>query len=299
MPVMTETPSSLNRIAIGTAQFGLDYGIGNRAGRLSVDEARKIIERARSNGIGTLDTAMAYGDSEQRLGEIGIHGWQVVSKLPAIPEPSRDPSQWMTDSLHKSLERLRIGSLYGLLLHRPQQLWEPGGDRIYQVLQEIKSGGLVRNIGISIYEPSELEALSSRYQFDLIQAPFSVVDRRLIDTGQLSRLSEQTTELHVRSIFLQGLLLMRPGDLPPAFARWVPLWAAWHEWLAGAGLTPLQACVRYALSFPAISKVIVGVDALRQLDEILDAGMGPALEVDPRLQSHDVDLLNPSRWPSR
>ena len=112
----------MNRLALGTVQFGLNYGIANQQGQVSHDEAKAILDHASAHGIDTLDAAIAYGNSEQRLGEIGVQHWQVVSKLPAIPEGCSDISQWVADSVKESLQRLKIKRLYGLLLHRPQQL---------------------------------------------------------------------------------------------------------------------------------------------------------------------------------
>ncbi|MDP1997521.1 MAG: aldo/keto reductase [Gallionella sp.] len=290
------TASKGARLALGTVQFGIDYGIANKQGQVSRNEAKTILEHAWANGMDTLDTAIAYGDSEQRLGEIGIQGWQVVTKLPAVPEDCGDVSQWMVNSVQESLRRLKQKSLYGLLLHRPQQLLENDGDRIYYALQQLKHDGLVKKIGVSIYDPAELDALCSRYQLDIVQAPFNLMDRRLINTGWLTRLKEQDTELHVRSVFLQGLLLMNSSDRPKKFDRWGPLWAKYDAWLKQVGLTPSQACLRYALSFSEIGKVVIGVDSLNQLKEIIQASTGQTPIIPEELQTHDIDLLNPARW---
>jgi aryl-alcohol dehydrogenase-like predicted oxidoreductase len=284
------------RLALGTVQFGQKYGVANQHGQMSLDEAAAIIGHSHANGIDTLDTAIAYGNSEQRLGEIGIKGWRVVSKLPAFPEHCNDIYEYAALAVHESLQRLKIDTLYGLLLHRPQQLLEQGGDRVYAALQQLRHNGIVHKIGISIYDPSELDAICSRYQIDIVQAPFNIMDRRMIDTGWLSRLPKQGTELHVRSIFLQGLLLMRPSDRPDRFARWKSNWHAWDTWLEHTGLTPLQACLRYALSFSEISKVIVGVDSLLQLKEILTAQAGPPPQIPNGISTRELDLLNPSQW---
>lgn len=284
------------RLALGTAQFGLNYGIANQQGQVSLQETIDILELARKSGIYTIDTAVAYGSSEHRLGVIGVQDWQVVSKLPAIPERCSDIYQFVADAVVESLHRLKIQSLYGLLLHRPQQLLEQSGDRLYQALQSLKNKGLVQKIGVSIYDPSELDALYGRFQLDLIQAPFNIMDRRLIDTGWLSRLAEQGSELHVRSIFLQGLLLIKKSDRPHKFARWESHWSNWDQWLMHVGLTPLQACLRYALSFSQISKVIVGVDSQSQLKEILIAAAGPSPRIPDGISTDDPDLLNPSHW---
>lgn len=284
------------RLALGTAQFGLPYGIANQAGQVTRDEGKAMLQLAADNGINTLDTAIAYGESEQRIGEIGVLDWQIVSKLPAIPDDCADISQWVAEAVDGSLRRLKVDRLYGLLLHRPQQLLEKGGDELYRALRQLRQAGLVQKIGVSIYEPAELDAINSRFQLDLVQAPFNLMDRRLIESGWLERLKEQGTELHVRSIFLQGLLLMSPGERPRKFDRWATLWATYDAWLAHAGLTPAQACLRYALSFPEISKVIVGVDSLRQLKEILQSAEGTLPATLPDMCYADIDLINPARW---
>jgi len=284
------------KLAIGTVQFGVKYGVANRHGKVTHDDARAIIELSRASGLNTLDTAISYGDCEQRLGEIGIGDWRVVSKLPAIPANCDDIAQWVTGGVAGSLQRLKVKSLYGVLLHCPHQLLERHGDQLYIALQRLKHSGLVHKIGISIYAPTELDAFFGHYKFDLIQAPFSILDRRLIDTGWLSRLADQGSELHVRSIFLQGLLLMKPSDRPPQFTRWSILWSQWDDWLKYSGQTPLQACLRYALSFPQIGRVIVGVDSVPQLREVLAASKGVSPQIPDDIKTSDVELLNPANW---
>lgn len=286
------------KLALGTVQFGLPYGIANQAGQVTRHEGKAILQLAADNGIDTLDTAIAYGESEQRLGEIGIQGWQIISKLPAIPDDCADILQWVAEAVRGSLQRLNINSLYGLLLHRPQQLMEKNGEDLYRALQQLKQDGLVQKIGISIYDPSELNSILilGRFQLDLVQAPFNIFDHRLIDTGWMNRLAEQGTELHVRSVFLQGLLLMSPTDRPKKFTRWDQLWSDWDNWLGNNRLTPLQACLCYALSLPQISKVIIGVDSLGQLNEILQAIQSQAPEIPVAIKTDDLDLLNPARW---
>lgn len=286
------------KLALGTAQFGLNYGIANKHGQVPQDEAKAILDLAHASGMDTLDTAIAYGDSEQRLGEIGIQDWHIVSKLPAIPERCSDISQWAAQAVSKTLQRLKVESLYGLLLHRPQQLLEQDGDLLYRALQQLKRDGVVQKIGVSIYAPSELDALCSHYELDIVQSPFNIVDRRMLDTGWLSRLADQGTEVHVRSVFLQGLLLIKSSDRSRQFGRWDKLWSKWDEWLESTRQTPLQACLRYALSFSQISKVIVGVDSLPQLNEIHVARTGSIPQIPDGLSTSDLDLVNPANWAS-
>jgi hypothetical protein len=285
-----------NRIALGTVQFGLPYGIANRAGQVGRDEAAAILIHARSMGIDTLDTAIAYGESEQRLGEIGVGHWQVVSKLPPIPESCTDVASWVRDSVRGSLERLGIAKLHGLLLHRSHQLLGDRGPALYRALCGLKDRGQVEKIGVSIYDPDELEALWPHFQLDLVQAPLNIMDRRLATSGWLMRLHEAGTEVHVRSAFLQGLLLMNDANRPEKFRAWQPLWNQWHRWLDDEALTPLQACLGFVLSQPEIDRVVVGVDSLTQLQGILASVEHRTVIPPTLLMSSDPDLINPSRW---
>ena len=286
----------MSRLALGTVQFGIPYGISNQQGKVSLDAATEILNYAHIAGINTLDTAIAYGDSENCLGGIGVKDWQVISKLPEIPIATNDVSSWVRESVNGSLQRLRTPCLYGLLLHRPQQLLSDKGQEIYNALNLLKKEGLVDKIGISIYSPTELEELCNRFSFDLIQAPFNIFDRSLKQSGWLSRLKLAGVEVHIRSVFLQGLLLMNPPNRPAYFNRWQPIWTEWEQWLYTNNLTALQACLSFVLSNPDIDRVVVGVDCLSQLQEILAATTIEIVKPSDKLCCDDPDLINPARW---
>lgn len=287
-------PSSL--LALGTVQFGLPYGVANQSGQVSPEEVALILDAARQAGVHTLDTAIAYGDSERVLGLQDLQGFSIITKLPVVPANCADVSGWVESQLYSSLERLGLSSLDGLLLHRPSQLLGEHGAALFDILQSLRAQGLVRRIGVSVYAPDELDLLCQRYHFDLIQAPFNILDKRLADSGWLDRLPLEATDLHVRSIFMQGLLLMNHGERPAKFARWNSLWSKWESWLSETSQSPLQACLRHALAVPQIEKVVVGVDSLAQWQGILQAAEGDCPIVPAELECADVELLNPSLW---
>lgn len=287
---------SLARIALGTVQFGLNYGVANRGGQVSLAEAVLIVDSALSFGIDTLDTAIAYGESEQRLGEIGVAAWKIISKLPPVPEGVTHIHEWIQGELAGSIKRLNIPCLYGLLLHRSQELCGPQGEIIYDALIELKKRGKVKKIGVSIYSPDELDVLWPKYRFDLVQAPLNVIDRRLVTSGWLKRLYLSGVEVHTRSAFLQGLLLMAPIERPAAFSHWQPLWEKWHAWLTENTLTPLQACLAFVLSHQEISRIVIGVDSVRQLKEIMSSISITDVTPPMSLMSNDENLINPSVW---
>ncbi len=285
-----------SRLALGTVQFGLPYGVANTSGQVSLYEVAAILQQAWAAGIDTLDTAIAYGESEQRLGEIGVEKWRVISKLPAVPADCTDIRGWVQESVKCSLQRLNINCLYGLLLHRSQQLLESRGNDLYLALMDLKDQGLIRKIGVSIYDPEELDPLWPHFQLDLVQAPFNILDRRIETSGWLTRMHQAGTEVHVRSVFLQGLLLMEAERRPEKFKRWQPLWDRWDQWLKDQVLTPVQACLGFVMSRQEINRVVVGVDNRKQLQEILDAAETRVPTPPTTLAIEDLDLINPSRW---
>jgi hypothetical protein len=285
-----------SRLALGTVQFGLPYGVANEAGQVSRDEAAAILDMAWAAGVDTLDTAISYGDSERRLGEIGVARWRVISKLPPASEDCADLAAWARGAVEASMQRLGVGRLHAILLHRSGQLLGSRGEELYRGLLALRDLGYVQKIGVSIYAPEELQALWPLFHLDLVQAPFNVLDRRLLSTGWLTRLREAGTEVHVRSVFLQGLLLLPPARRPAKFRSWQSVWRAWHCWLNDAGLSPLQACVRFAFANRDIDRVVVGVESRAQLQEILANAQAPGLDVPVALMSEDLDLIDPSRW---
>ena len=286
----------MNRLALGTAQFGLSYGIANQDGQVTRPAAKAMLQLAAANGIDTLDTAIAYGESETCLGEIGVRGFKLVTKLPAVPDSCADVSGWVQEQVATSLGRLGVRALYGLLLHRPEQLLGTSGKALYQTLQVLKETGLVQKVGVSVYAPSELEALIPQYHFDLVQAPFNLMDRRLHTTGWLQRLKYEGVEIHTRSAFLQGLLLMPQTAIPPKFAPWSDLWGKWHEWLSGHNISAVQACLAFPLSVPEIDRVVVGADNVSQLVQIISAAASDVPSDLPDLSCDAENLINPARW---
>ena len=211
---------------MGSVQFGLAYGVANSDGQVSQLEVTSILTEAIAQGIDTVDTAIAYGESEHVLGNVGMDKWQVVSKLPAVPKDCLDVEAWVEAQVAGSLQRLRVTCLYGLLLHRPEQLLEARGDRLHAALRALQARGVVRKIGVSVYEPAELDRLVPCMPFELVQVPFNLLDTRMVTSGWLARLQQSGCEVHARSIFLQGLLLMPASARPAKFDRWQALWQA-------------------------------------------------------------------------
>lgn len=285
----------VSRLALGTVQMGLDYGVANASGRMSTNEAASVLRTARERGLDTLDTAIAYGESERTLGELGLGGWRVISKLPGVPDGCEDVAAWVHEQVGASLRRLRIARLHGLLLHRPSDLSAPFGDVLWAALREVQTAGVIEKIGVSIYAPDELAPLIPARAVQIVQAPLNLLDRRLVQSGWARRLADSGVEVHARSAFLQGLLLM--SERPARFAPWTPLLSRWDAWREAQPDRGLAACLHYVLAQPEVSRVVVGVDTAAQLHAIADAVARSDGAWPQDLWSDDPVLLNPARWP--
>jgi len=286
------------KLALGTVQFGLDYGVANVVGQVQLAEARSMLSLASASGIDVLDTAIAYGTSEEVLGKVGADRFRVVTKLPSLPLIDEDGiACWVRDQVEASLARLGQKQIYGLLLHRPHDLLGADSDLLIQALIDLKATGIIEKIGISIYSPDELDPICKKVQIDLVQAPLNVIDRRMETSGWLDRLKDDGVEVHIRSVFLQGLLLMERSKIPQKFSHWSMLWGGWHEKLQDSGVSALAACLAYPLSLEQVDRVIVGVDTAAQLAEIIQASNQTKADLDTSfMTSTDTDLINPSNW---
>ena len=277
------------KLALGTAQFGLNYGISNTAGKVSDHELQQILRVAADKGITLLDTAQAYGDAESRLGLMTAESFQVISKL--APGTTAATAQ---TAVHNSLQQLKQSSLYGLMLHRTQD-YSP---ELWQELQSIQAAGLIGKLGISVYTPEELDEWYAHNPLpSLVQLPANLLDQRFLRSGWLDRLKDTQCEIHVRSVFLQGLLLMHPALRPPRFSRFNAQFDSFDVLAQQHGRLNLALAIRYAM--PQIDRLVIGCCSAAELSDIVKAcQQAPILNTSElaSLMSDDIQLLNPALW---
>lgn len=283
-------------LGLGTVQFGLPYGIANSAGQVSSEQVAHILSLAKAQHIRFLDTAYLYGEAEQVLGQFDLTGFQVISKLPELTNAAQ-----ARDCLHTSLQRLNLTQLDSLLLHRPAQLFGDFGEELYQTLRQLKAEGLVKRIGVSVYTPDELCELLEHFAFDLVQLPLNLFDQRFWQQGLLEMCQHRGIAVHLRSLFLQGLLLMqqRPAWCQPYQAAFQHLDTACQD----AQCSVLQACLGIVHQLPAVESAIVGCTSPSELMQIVQAfAASQAFTTDAALPYQDFaqtddNLISPMRWP--
>ena len=261
----------MSRLALGTVQFGMSYGISNTAGQVPPDEVSKILGYCKSNGIDTLDTAQGYGESETVLGLFDLSPFKIVTKLMGNAR------------LEDSLERLRIQSVYGLMFHRENECT----DETWKQFESCKAQGLAKKIGVSVYTPEALESLVEKYPVEIVQFPMNILDQSFVPL--LPKLKEKGIEVHTRSAFLQGLLLM--DRIPEYFA---PV----RDKIESIPKPRLGYALDFCRKQEQVDKTVLGVTCLHDLQEIVAAySCGVPEEADySRYAVSDERYINPSLW---
>jgi len=280
-----------SKLSLGTVQFGLDYGVTNQNGQVTTDTARNILNVAKQNNIRTLDTASLYGNSEQVLGEIGINDYQVITKTTFL----KDDVNEVIVNFYKSLERLNRDKVEGLLIHNIGDIENNQFDTLFSKLNELKKEGLIGKIGFSTYTPEQIDFLLNTFDFDLIQVPFNVFDNRLIVGGQLKKLKNKGIEVHVRSVFLQGLLLDF-NSLGSYFSNWKKKFDDYQKIVKDSELSLLEYALNFALNVEEIDRVLVGVNNQKQLTDIVKASQKKINNSLLPFPINDLNLINPSLW---
>ena len=284
----------MNRIVLGGAQLGLPYGILNGGETLSREEVARILDTAFGHGIDSIDTAIAYGQSESIIGETAQNRFKVISKLPPIPSSVSNVSEWVHAQVDASLSRLKCTSLDALLLHRPQDLTGIHGAELYDAISSLKIEKIIHRFGVSIYEPDELADIIGKFDIDIVQAPFNVFDRRIL--GVIDQLAALNIELHVRSVFLQGVLIAGPAGRPQRFEPWSEHFALFDEWVHSTGMSAMSCCLGFALQQPAVAKLVIGATSAESLAEIIASVPSDHVDVPAHLQSSIEKLIDPRVW---
>jgi aryl-alcohol dehydrogenase-like predicted oxidoreductase len=271
------------------------------------DEVFRIIAFARQAGVTVIDTAPAYGASEAVIGKAIATSpssynrpWRVVTKLPPLRESS-------TRQLLASAERYfadsyeRLGRrIYGVILHDPADLESPHASALVDLLRAWKTEGRVERIGTSVYDAWQIDRALRFGGLDLVQLPISIFDQRLEATGHLAELKRNGWEVHARSVFLQGLLLMRESELPSGLRVVAPHTGRFCRAAEKSGMSLLAASLGYVKSLEAIDHIVIGVHSLRHLVECIKgyelAGLLPEYK---SFAIDDLNIIDPRRWTCR
>jgi len=291
-------------LVLGTAQLGMDYGIANRVGKPSFGHAMEIVATAWEHGIRIFDTASAYGHSEVTLGrcfrELRLNSGHlqpaVISKL----DPRLDLSnrQAVLRHLDDSLETLQLETLWGLLLHH-ESLLEGTAAFFREIIPELKHAGKINFFGISLYSMEKAFKALAMDEIDLIQMPFNVFDQRALDTDLFRLASEKGKKLFLRSIYLQGLLLLDPEQIPTKLDFAIDKLSHFCLLAERLKIPRKKMALAYAVQKAQGCYLVIGAETSAQVKEnvaLYKEALNLAIPDLHFLSSKDPRLINPSLW---
>lgn len=303
---MISSATPLSQLALGTAQLGMAYGIANVSGKPTDRQAKALIAQAWHEGIRCFDTAQAYGDSETVLGDClevtsSRERPRIITKL--HPAAHLHALADIEGRVRSSVERLRIPSLWGLLLHREEFL-DQWHNTLGDTLRLLKKKGLVQHLGVSVYHPERALQALDYPDLDLIQVALNIFDRRMWRSGILAHAHRIGKTIFIRSIYLQGLALMAPEDVPAQIPRAFEAVNSLARFCRQRGLTRREFALGYARHLAPHACFVIGAETVPQVVQNIAVFRqpGPAVqfvEEWTREWEEDIEpLINPSLWPA-
>ena len=285
--------ANINKLCVGTVQFGIPYGINNAVGIPSPNDIKEIFKIAKQAGIALLDTAYLYGDAETKIGELAEQKFTIVTKFSSVKN-----AEELTNELAISLNRLKTTSLYGYLAHNADTLIE--NPDLWQTLQQAKENKQVEKIGYSLYSTQQLEKLLDLNLIpDLVQLPYSLLDRKF--EPFFPQLKQLGTEIHARSVFLQGLYYMDTLQLPTKLQDLKPNLREIQDCCKEYHVSIGALALNFAVTNPFIDKVVIGVDNPLQLQQNTHAVQAwrqneKLIDRINKIEVTNKELLNPVNW---
>ena len=286
---------NLEKIILGTAQFGLDYGINNKNGRPSDKELENILLKAYNNNIFFLDTAEAYGDAHKRIGEFHLKysskKFNIITKFNELQFSGN-----FNTHISKNLSELNVDYLYAYLFHNLKDL-KKYSKNIDQLIK-LKKKESIYKLGVSLYTNDEIEQVLNQFDFiDLIQIPFNIFDNINQKGIIISKIKEKGFEVHTRSVFLQGLFFT--DELPNNLISLKPYVNILNKLSTKYSMTNSEIALNYCLNQSNIDKVLIGIDTKNQLMENINGLKYLPIDIIDEINNINIKntkLLNPVNW---
>ena len=285
---------NLSKFSLGTAQFGVKYGINSKK-KPSFKTVKKIIHLARSLGIKNIDTAFGYGNSELILGRIGIRDFKITTKLPYIKKVDLSS---IKKKIQKCLIRLRIRSLYALLLHDDENI-KTNFNKTIIILKKLKKIGLIKNIGVSVTNFNYLKKALSNKKVDIIQIPYNLMDQRIKNDIFIKKIRQNKIKIQIRSIFLQGLLFKNYIMIKKMFPNNLALLNKYSDFFKLNAKQKLSHLLNFVYQNKISNQILIGIDNEKQLKQIAKIKIYKK-KIKPKTsiyyQNKNEKLINPNKW---
>lgn len=280
------------KLALGTVQFGINYGINNKLGIPSDNDVSEILKCAYKKGIKTLDTAISYGNSEERIGKCSSNKFKIISKFSSV-----DSLTQLEHELDKSLSNLKTNKLYGFIYHNANDLINK--PYTWQFLMKLKLSNKIEKIGFSIYSEDQLNKLFDiGFIPDLVQLPYSILDRRM--ENSIIKLKKYNIETHVRSVFLQGLYFKSINSIPKKLNCLKPYLKRLNSICLNNNISMSSLALNFVKQNKYVDKIVIGAESIKQLKENIDCLTfnldKKIMELIYNINVEEKELLNPVNW---
>jgi aryl-alcohol dehydrogenase-like predicted oxidoreductase len=282
------------KLVIGTAQLGMKYGLFNNK-KISHKEFKKIEKLVLKSKIHFIDTAISYGNSENIIGNSKLKNLNIITKIKFPKKKSIYIKDWILKEIFKSLNKLKIKYIYGVLIHDYKDLLGKHGRIYLRSLQELKRKKIIKKIGISVYNPQEIKKIWKFWKPDLVQVPLNPLDNRILDSGWVDILKKFRVRIFVRSIFLQGLLINEDG-FSKINKNCRILLNKFKSWCYKNNISLLEACLHFVKQFKKIDYLVVGFDNYNQLNEIIDVFKKKQIIIPKKFSTKKINLIDPRKW---
>ena len=284
--------ANLDKLIIGSAGFSSPYGI-NLKKPPSIKEIKKIFDFANVMGISKIDTAENYGNVNQLISDLNLNRFDVMTKFNGLNESYFEIKR----KFYQNLKDLKIKSFYSVLFHRSSFLLTENGKSFYNFLKEQKEQKVIRNIGVSIYTPRELDELLGCYDFDIVQAPINIADNRIIDYWTLHKSELMKTKLHARSIYLQGLLLKDFNQIEDKFKGLKPLLIKKKKMSVELNINTSELLLNYVYSMKLVDNIIIGFWGHKEIEEAVNNIINFKRIDFSNIQFHISEkIIDPTQW---
>jgi aryl-alcohol dehydrogenase-like predicted oxidoreductase len=282
------------KLVIGSAQIGMNYGLYNKE-KITQKEFKKIEKLVLRSGINFIDTASSYGKSENIIGNSKLRNLNIITKIKLPIKKNVNVQKWVSKEVFKSLKKLKIKKIYGLLIHDYKDLLGETGKSYLYSLQELKRKKIIKKIGISIYDSKELKKIWKFWKPDLVQVPLNLFDNRILNSGWINILKKFKIQIYARSVFLQGLLI-NDYSLFNFNKKCIPLLNKFKEWCYKKKISQLKACIHFVKQYKKIDYLVVGFNSYFHLKEIIDVFKKKQIIIARNFSTNNLNLIDPRRW---
>jgi aryl-alcohol dehydrogenase-like predicted oxidoreductase len=288
------------KLILGAAQFSGSYGFDKVQNTLAKREIKKIFKCMKYNNMDFLDTSLEYNNVNKKIRLYKTKKLKLITKIKFKNDYLENKNEKQIKDiiikrLFSSKKEINIKHFHSLLIHNFEMLELNNQKKLFDILLQLKKNKELSKIGFSIYDFKKLKITLKKFKPDIIQCPYNIFDRRLNDIGLKKIIRKKKISVHVRSIFLQGLLLLDPVNLPKKFLKWKSKFKKWHDWSKKKDIKKIDAIFSFLKDNKDIDKIIFGVQNFRQLKEVLSLRIKKT-KIPSYLTSNDKNLISPNLW---